>query len=45
LKLSNFLIFEGKYLYNSTHTFSTLFRNKVVLQNCVCRSYLLLVLC
>ena len=45
LKLSNFLIFKGKYLYNLTPTLNTLTWNKVVLQNCVCKSYLLLVLC
>ena len=45
LKLSNFLIFKEKYLYNFTPMFNTLTSNKVVLQNCVCKSYLLLVLC
>jgi hypothetical protein len=45
LKLSNFLIFKSNYLYNVTPMFNTLTQNKVVLQNCACKSYLLLMLC
>jgi len=45
LKLSSIFISLGKYLYNLIPIFITLFRNKDVLQNAVCRSYLLLVLC
>jgi hypothetical protein len=44
LKLSSFFIFRGSHLYNLTPKCSTLFWSKDVLQNCVWRSYLLLVL-
>ena len=45
LKLSNFFIFKGKCLYNLTAMCNILFWSKGILQDCVWRSYLLLILC